>query len=112
MVFSESTFPSHRHVEPDISSPSENREHLRRALSDVLAGDLVAMAQVRKLVRAVVGGLRDQGTTPERMLIEMKSIALSVPDFETVRANTRGQAEVLMWRFVRCCVESYYAPSE
>jgi hypothetical protein len=116
-----SSSPSPRYLLPRLRSPLDNRDRLRRALSEVLtkepeaiayAGlDGLVSARLRRL-RAIVGieveSLRAQGLPPERMLVEMKNLVLPVLGMGRLTRHTSG---ALMLRIVRWCAEAYYAGS-
>jgi hypothetical protein len=116
-----SSSPSPRYLLPRLRSSLDNRDQLRRALSDVLAKELEAFAyegvngQVSATLRALramvdieVQSLRAQGLPPERMLVEMKDLVLPVLAMGRVTRHAYG---ALMLRIVRWCAEAYYAGS-
>lgn len=92
-------------------SDSTLAKRLRDALQDAASRDARAMEALRVAVCEFTIALRDEGTTPERVLVTLKNVISqkTLPQFPSHRSDRNGtwlRESVSTW-----CIQSYFDQS-
>jgi len=84
-------------------------DRLRRAVEDAAARDAASMNQLRLAVESFTVALRDIGTTPERVLIALKTVINNRSFVEIVPHVSDWKGDDLRQRASTWCVEAFFS---